>query len=1291
MGKRSESSKTHDFETDVFRAELNEIAQRRIEVERRRRRLALEQTLKAEGVVDPGEIERRRELLELELAALRDPFEHCEPTPSLQLGLVGLAISGGGIRSATSALGVIQTLASKNLLEEVDYLSTVSGGGFIGSCLSSVLNDPETGTTPKTFPLSSDPGRKEHPALGHLRNASRYLAPGGLLDTLRIPALLLRGMLNNFAIFLFLIMLLVMVTEVGYQLAWRYEFDVGDTLLVMFLGFLLLPMLFPLAARFGGGLSWNKRNLSGRLFSWWLLILLAALAMIPLAILVDGATNVNLEEARAILLEEMRRPFELEDIYKWAVLVAVIGLFLSAAKASQTVARLRSKLVIFAVGLLGPAILLAMYLAIIVSELESGFIATKPLFRLNHADVGYMAGAEHELRPLLEKQFAKKGIVLPHSYSLVPMGERRWVITHGEHAYGLTLDGHELRVEHELVYPLERARVQVPPALRDALSVKGYVLPAHAEVLRDTVDADPRPRTAYDVFYLRGRRELAVLPEHSQLSMVVHSHLATAALHRASSMFNRFISWPLPTPLHQDARLADHDLDAALRFVEEGRHQDIVLVVDETAGGRDLHASIMAAIGTVTRTKGMQVAVFHRQGTDLTFYPYQALADVVPGVRRGEKRDLKECHPSAPAGPAVLLCAMAHASAPWRHDAERSVWFVGAGEAQFDAGAYAGWAAKVRDRRDVRVFALDVRPGVSPQCDAATQAQPCNFLKAFEDYEPTFAEVPEGTVSAELKSAATKRLAAYASHSPRHESMRVADRRSTLRSYTLIREGSLVRIEAQVPLPALPSLKQGDRLPAELVSFLADGGIFLSPLAFVTKSASLSPSYPEEPCMDAQSLGWRSGCMQVNDPYVLELKRVHGGLKVRQVQERPWWDAWIPGSVAWEGTPQWPWITVLALLLGYWFYFNVNMTSLNRFYRDRLSSAYLFGIERATGDRKKAALFPNDTQKLSGLNRDGSVAPYHLINVALNLADSRAEDLLGRGADFFVLSKHFTGSPRVGFVPTRMMERCDHHLDLGTAMAISGAAAAPNMGNATQQLLVFILTLLNIRLGYWLPNPRVVGQPRALQRFIWRLGPGPTYLLREAMGWVHERSDYVNVTDGGHIENLGVYELLRRRCKCIIAIDGEADPELRFSSLMKVIRYARIDFGIKIDFDLQPMLDDIRMSGEGGLSRHCWAVAKIDYGGDGIGRLYYVKSAVTGSEPDYVKDYRQRFPAFPHESTSQQFFTETQFEAYRALGEHIGKSLSEDVIRAFIKERRLRKVPVTFGERRRDDSHSAVP
>ena len=348
------------------------------------------------------------------------------------------------------------------------------------------------------------------------------------------------------------------------------------------------------------------------------------------------------------------------------------------------------------------------------------------------------------------------------------------------------------------------------------------------------------------------------------------------------------------------------------------------------------------------------------------------------------------------------------------------------------------------------------------------------------------------------------------------------------------------------------------------------------------------------------------------------------------------------------------WLAAIGLWVYTFLIVDPNSTSLHSFYRDRLSKAYLFRV-RTDGEVDESAT--NDRLGLAELSPPGTMAPYHLVNGTLNLQASDDPDLLGREADFFLFSKHFVGSTATGYVNTTSMVQAEPRLNLGTAMAISGAAAAPNMGTATFKPLVFLMTLLNIRLGYWLPNPSRVGRlgPQTLLR-----RTGPILLLREFFSKLTARSLHVNVSDGGHIENLAIYELLRRRCKFIIACDAEGDGDMHFRGLAKLVRYAQIDMAIKIEIDLSC----IRGSRENGpvTSTKHWALGTIHYGPDASGQeqkgcLLYVKSSITGDENAYIREYRDRKLEFPHESTADQFFSEEQFEAYRALGYHIGNDL----------------------------------
>jgi Patatin-like phospholipase len=367
-----------------------------------------------------------------------------------------------------------------------------------------------------------------------------------------------------------------------------------------------------------------------------------------------------------------------------------------------------------------------------------------------------------------------------------------------------------------------------------------------------------------------------------------------------------------------------------------------------------------------------------------------------------------------------------------------------------------------------------------------------------------------------------------------------------------------------------------------------------------------------------------------------------------------------------------------AILAGvqliFWLFLNVNSNSLHQLYRDRLGSAFLF--RRDGGD---GALEGADQFMLSEIAAEAS--PYHLINAALNVPGSRFANRRGRNADFFLFSKRFVGSELTGYVDTRLAEAAMDGLNAGTAMAISGAAAAPNMGMASTRPLSPTIALLNVRLGRWMRHPYDVVKYAKTSKFMqwWRGRPGPTRLLSEAFfksgADVTEKDErntrdagFVFLTDGGHIENLGVYELLRRRCSLVVAVDAEADPNYNFPSLVQLERFARIDLGIRIVLDWQPIAERSRLVSKGfdtderySLAGPHVAIGLIDYpsaatdGAREQGVLIYIKSSMSGDENDYVADYKKRNPDFPQESTMEQLFSEEQLEAYRALGEHIGR------------------------------------
>ncbi len=271
----------------------------------------------------------------------------------------------------------------------------------------------------------------------------------------------------------------------------------------------------------------------------------------------------------------------------------------------------------------------------------------------------------------------------------------------------------------------------------------------------------------------------------------------------------------------------------------------------------------------------------------------------------------------------------------------------------------------------------------------------------------------------------------------------------------------------------------------------------------------------------------------------------------------------VPSPFAPDMVPR-VWLIYLAAfiaLLALTVWFKPNAYSLHQFYRDRLSKAFLFDPTRTRG----LDFEPLDNLKLSGI--EAANGPYHIINAALNIQGSAEANRRGRNADFFMFTRDFIGSDLTLFartqetlVTTTDMEDVDPRLDLATAMAISGAAASSSMGSNTVKSLSPTLALLNIRLGYWLRNPRDLARTasRVSEHVKFRL-LGKFYLLLEMFNLLDEDSYNIYLTDGGHIESLGMYELLKRGCQLIIAVDAETDPAMSFSAFVRLQRYARID------------------------------------------------------------------------------------------------------------------------------------
>jgi hypothetical protein len=294
--------------------------------------------------------------------------------------------------------------------------------------------------------------------------------------------------------------------------------------------------------------------------------------------------------------------------------------------------------------------------------------------------------------------------------------------------------------------------------------------------------------------------------------------------------------------------------------------------------------------------------------------------------------------------------------------------------------------------------------------------------------------------------------------------------------------------------------------------------------------------------------------------------------------------------------------------------------------------------------------------------------PYrlmHVVGAALNLVRGKRLAWQQRRAESFTFSALHSGSLFRGYRRSRQYGGPDG-VSLGTAVTISGAAVSSNMGyHSSSAAVTFILTFFNARLGWWLGNPGPAGSDRrgrakddgTYRHAYPRSSIGPITL--EAFGLTDDESRYVLLSDGGHFDNLGIYEMVLRRCRLIVAVDGSQDAKCEFDDLGAAIRKIRIDLGIHIEFK-GPMR--IYRNGDPDAAKgRYWAAAEIRYSdvddGAPAGILLYIKPALLGTEPRDVLQYAAANPGFPHQSTTDQLFDESQFESYRMLGRHAVESL----------------------------------
>lgn len=333
-------------------------------------------------------------------------------------------------------------------------------------------------------------------------------------------------------------------------------------------------------------------------------------------------------------------------------------------------------------------------------------------------------------------------------------------------------------------------------------------------------------------------------------------------------------------------------------------------------------------------------------------------------------------------------------------------------------------------------------------------------------------------------------------------------------------------------------------------------------------------------------------------------------------------------------------LTVGVLVVGL-LAFRPNRTGLHAFYLSRISRTFLGAsnyVSRKSSNRETTDQAQDDFP----LTELRTQQPIHLICCAAN--DTAGNLLAGlyRGAQSAVLSGLglCVGRRWFGWPPDPR-----DAMTLGAALTASGAAFNSLMGAKSVEYgpsSSFVLAALNLRLGLWISPLRADAH--------WS---PPGYLFfSELVGHSKATGGTYHLSDGGHFDNTAAYELIRRHCRFVVLADCGADPHLLFDDLGNLIRRVREDFGVEIALDIDPLRKALT-----GRSRGHVVVGELDYPDGTQGTIVLVKPTLVGDESADVLQYSGRNTAFPHDSTGNQFYDEKQWESYRRLGEHSGRTL----------------------------------
>ncbi|KYH42948.1 hypothetical protein [Branchiibius sp. NY16-3462-2] len=365
---------------------------------------------------------------------------------------------------------------------------------------------------------------------------------------------------------------------------------------------------------------------------------------------------------------------------------------------------------------------------------------------------------------------------------------------------------------------------------------------------------------------------------------------------------------------------------------------------------------------------------------------------------------------------------------------------------------------------------------------------------------------------------------------------------------------------------------------------------------------------------------------------------------------------------------------------------DVTSSSLHPFYRRRLARA--FAVRPPASGRPGAR--PYDFGEFTQLQKFGTTATPQFVFAAATTLSGAAQGEAGLTATSYTIGPDFVGGPDVGWIATgdlaRLVRgRVQRDLTVQAAVATSGGAFASSMGRSSTGIEK-LLAISGARLGTWLPNPEFMArssQVAASERgpgYAWRFNlptyRGAGYLYAELLGLHPAWGRLVQVTDGGHYENLGLVEALRRRCHTIVCIDAGGDTPPNLSGLGEAVRLAEAELGVQITFDDGALQDLAPGTGapfgpaddfaalNARITKGCVLEGRIDYpAASGLdpqhrrGRLIFAKAVLWQGCPPWLMTYANTkgHEVFPYDSTADQWFDEGQFAAYAELGRLIGQ------------------------------------